>query len=806
MVYTLQALGVFTCLLLVACGGGGGGGSSSSGGPPAPPPAAGSFTLSTSTAAFRAPRLHDLPASQAVTMAVTGSGVAAVTAMTPAAQTAPWLVIEVTGSGPNYTITLRPNTTQLDIGTATTTVTVATSNAAGGVLASRDIQVSYEVYQGIVLTSMPAQSFVFGGVETANTSFGVNSYGRNYRVTSQVPWLTVPAGAQSGSVAVPVGVNVAALAPGTHFGSIIVTAANDPADTSETGVQVTIALPTLSMNSTSMLIGGEDGLGTSLSGSLDLSLNTGANSWPWAVQVQGFSVPAALTTPVTSGTVSATAATFTLGADRTQLRPGTYAATLHFTATIKGVAIARDVPLTINWESQRLVPRYDGLAFTSTATRVPTARQVVINDSRGRTGIPWTAVADAQWLHVSPASGVTGDTLTVTVTPGGLLTDSLYNGTIVLTSTDPGIERPEAIRVGLWKASTNPVNVSRQLTDLSGSWVTNPVEPWAYSISRKLVAQPGEPEGQAGGIIRVYHVFTGDLLATFPSGATHAGSMAISSDGTKLFVTDYGAPRTIAIDALSGAQLAIYPASQMAHTLFDERRGIAFLRMNGRPVVWPAFSPDSTVRTLPIDVETGQGLHLFSSGPGPVGEYGPRYGTVQAPSPDGQFLYVASVSQYAIVEPTQHYFSVLDGGPRIRAVAGQFYGHGDGVEDICVTADNRVWQSTGYMPMPAYDSHMENVVAAVAMPTTTLTGGIICGAHGRNYVSIREYNGDGTEDNIAMFSDSGALLGTYRHGSPGPLLTMHGMKLSGDGSRIVWARYSVLDNRAVDMLEISTPP
>jgi len=722
---------------------------------------------------------------------------------------ATWLVAEVTGVAPNYTITLRPNTTQRSLGTSNATVTVTTNNSAGAALVSHDIQVSYELYQGIAVTRPGTLPFVFGGPETSTAVFTVNSNGRNYTVQTLVPWLTVPSGQQSG-LSLPIGVDVATLAPGSYGGIVFFTAVDDPLDTVETSVELFISPPMLSTSTSAMVLGGDDGLGSSLSGSLDLSLNTAPNSWPWTVEVQGFSVPAALTTPVNSGTVGgASTPTFSLNADRSQLRPGTYTATLHFTTTIKGMPYTRDVPLTLNWESQRLVPRFDGLAFTSTPSRAPVARQVVINDSRGRTGIPWSAVADAQWLHVSPASGVTGDTLTVTVTPGGLLTDALYNGTIVLTSTSPSVERPEAIRVALWKSSTNPVKVSRLLPDLSASVVTNPVEPWAYTVSRYIPAQPGPggTDGQVGGIIRVYHVFTGDLLNTFQSGTAHPGSMTISSDGTRLFVTDYATPRTIELDALNGAQLASYPASQMEYAQYDEGRGIAFLRMNGRPVVWPAFTPASGgTAVLPIDVETGQGLHLFSSGPGPVGEYSPRYDTVQTPSPDGQFMYTSNVSPYAVLAPTQHYFSVLGGGPRIRAVAGQFYGHGDGVQDVCVTADNRVWQSTGYMPMPAYDSHLENVVASVAMPTNILTWGIVCGTYGRNYVIISEYNGNGAEDNIAMFTDSGALLGTYRHGPPSTLISTYGMRLSGDGSRIVWPMYGIVNNRAVDDLEIATPP
>ena len=89
---------------------------------------------------------------------------------------------------------------------------------------------------------------------------------------------------------------------------------------------------------------------------------------------------------------------------------------------------------------------------------------------------------------------------------------------------------------------------------------------------------------------------------------------------------------------------------------------------------------------------------------------------------------------------------------------------------------------------------------------STVFSGPVCGTYGRNYVIISEYNGNGAEDNIAIFTDSGTLLGTYRHGPPSTLISTYGMRLSGDGSRIVWPMYGTVNNRAVDDLEIATPP
>jgi hypothetical protein len=768
-----HVLSGLACMLLIACGGGGGGGGSSSSGgvnppPPPPPPAPGAFTLNSTTATFRAPRLRAIPARQDIALNVTGSGVASVGAAVPTTPAVTWLNIDVTGAAPNYTISLRPTTTNRPIGIATTTVTVGTANAAGTVLATRDIQVSYDVYQGITVTSTADnQAFVYGGAETSTASFTLDAQGRSYTVTSSDPWVAPPAGTRTGNGPVTLALDVGALTPGSHSATLYVISTTDPADLTTTFVQATVAAPTIGVSNTTLMLGGEDGLGATLAGAIGLTLNTGANAWPWSVQVQGFSVPAALSTPITSGTMSGTAgATFALTADRAQLRPGTYTGTLQFATTVKSLTFTRNVPLTLNWESQRLVPEYDGLSFYSNPARAAPARQIVIRDSRGRTGIPWSASSDSAWLHITPTSGVTGDVATVQVDGNGLAAESLYNGLIMLTSTNPSIERAETIRVGLWKGAAAPTTISRPLTFTSGSIVTSPVEPYLYSIARDYDPGAGGPtDPQVGGLIRVYHVFTGDLVRSFPSGTTHPGSMTISSDGTKLFVTDYGDTRTIELDALSGAQLTTHPAAQSQFATRDHRRGIVFLRMNGRPVVWPAFTAPS-LPTRPIDIESGQGLQAYVAA---GGTFSPRFDVQQVASLDGKFVYTSSGSGSGI-DPAAYYFSVLGGGPRLRSAAvGDLYVRSGNVLDMCVGRDNKVWHSGQFLPMLAYDSNLENVAATFTMPVQWRTGFLICGSHGRNYVTIGDSTGDGTEHNVAMFDDSGALLGTFRHGPAGEL-------------------------------------
>jgi hypothetical protein len=798
------------CMMLVACGGGGGGSSGGNNNPPPPPPpvATGAFNLSGSAVTFRAPRQLDIPASESFILTVTGSGVSSITATMPAAQAVSWLDITVSGTSPNYFVSFRPNTTNLPVGTATTTARVATLSAAGATLATRDVQISYEIYQGItVVMAAPDQNFVYGGVETATASILLNAQGRSYTVTSNDAFVTAPAGTLTGNGPIALGINVGALTVGEWFGTLRIAATADPADYVVTSVHAIISAPTLGVSNTTLLLGGDDGLGATLAGSLDLTLNTGANAWPWSVDVQGFAVPGALSTPVTSGNLSGnTGATFTLAADRAQLRPGTYNGTLHFTTTVKSFTFTRDIPLKLNWESQRLVPQYDGLSFYSGPSRAAPPRQIVIGDSRGRAGIAWSAVSDSSWLRITPTSGVTGDVATVEVNPSGLTTETFFNGHITLTSSNPSIERAETIRVGLWKGAAAAANISKPLTFTSGSIVASPVEPYVYSIARDYDPGPnGSADPQVGGLIRVYHVFTGELLRSFPSGTTKPGSMTISSDGTKLFVTDYAGPSTLELDALSGTPLATHPASTSEFALQDHRHGIEFMRMNGRPVVWPAFSPLQTP-VLPIDVETGAGLQPYTPVPGPGTPYSPRYDTFQAASPDGQYVYTASASSNAIIDTAHHYFSALDGGPRIRFVTGDIFARTATVADLCVGRDGKLWISSEFLPMPAYNANLETAVAFFTMPSQWRTGNLICGAHGRNYVTIMDSNGNGSEDNVAMFDDSGTWLGTFRHGPAGQLFKTFEFKLSGDGTRLIWPTFELVNRQLVDTLVITTVP
>ena len=283
--------------------------------------------------------------------------------------------------------------------------------------------------------------------------------------------------------------------------------------------------------------------------------------------------------------------------------------------------------------------------------------------------------------------------------------------------------------------------------------------------------------------------------ATFQSGTTHPGSMTISSDGTKLFVTDYATPRTIELDALNGAQLAIYPASQMEYAQYDERRGIAFLRMNGRPVVWPAFTPARRDCGVADRRRDRAGVASVTSGPRTAASI--RLATIRSrrASPDGQFMFTSQRLARMRFSRRRSTSSPCSAAGRTFAPSpDSSTGTRDGVQDACVTADNRVWQSTGYMPMPAYDSHLGKCggvgVDAHQHPHAGASSAAPMAATTSSSPRQRQRRPKTTSRCSPI---PGRCLGTYRHGPATHLDLTYGMRLSGDGSRIVWPMYGTVN-------------
>lgn len=222
-----------TFLVLVACGGGGGG---SNDGPGPQQSSQGDFTLSTNTISFNAVQGDPSPAPATLTAHLLDTRPAAFGAAYVAPQVQPsWLTVSITGTAPDFTVTLTPNTSAMAAGNTSVTLTLGTADSSGTTLRARTVQISLIVAPAPVLVAPAA--IVLGGANgksaaLASLQFSVSTdatlpWTATTATTSGVNWLGLSA--TSGQVsaagsAIDVIGNADALAAGVHTGTITLSA------------------------------------------------------------------------------------------------------------------------------------------------------------------------------------------------------------------------------------------------------------------------------------------------------------------------------------------------------------------------------------------------------------------------------------------------------------------------------------------------------------------------------------------------------------------------------------------------------
>lgn len=685
--------GVFVCLTLSACGGGGGGG----GGNEPPRPARGAFTLSSTNVSFAAKRLGLLPAMQNLAMQVTGPDVAAVgAAYRNGVVPADWLVVDIVGSHPNFTVRLRANTTNLPAGVVSTTVSLGTADSGGNILEYRDVSVTYTVNEGVVITS-PAinlNAIVGHSMDSVERTLNVSAVGKQWQISADVPWVTVTPSTTSGSGTAALTIDTSTLDAGMHRATVTAVNSADASDTSAVFVNLTMSAPTLTLSSTTLDFGGPSGLDMSEQG-LNFSLDTGTNAYPWTVSFTPDAGPAWLLLSQTSGNASEAATTLSLRPQPDALAKGTHSGLLRLTATVRDSVIAAEVPVTLRVDEQRLWASANGVAFASFPNRSVLTRSVRLFNSLDR-DISWVATSDHAWLAVTP-SGTGNDEVVLTASPDGLATDTQYLATVTVESTDAAVVNQETIRVGLWVGSEDPQDTT--VTVASRYVATNPVEPLVVSNNR-------------GSSIGMYNAYTGDLLRTLTLD-TDVGPMTFSSDGQTLFAVAADQSEAIAIDPSSGAVIRRYPYLPAQYT-HNELGPIAYARPSGRALLLTGSLGEI------FDVQTGEkfGLRLMGAGDLAVSRDGQRvYLQGMSSSPTSLFLNEirfssldpAGVSIVQWFERTGHDSPYLPGNGQDIALShddARLY-RANGAPYGFEVADPDTLMSYDYLPADAYPASVE---------------------------------------------------------------------------------------------------
>jgi hypothetical protein len=424
--------------------------------------------------------------------------------------------------------------------------------------------------------------------------------------------------------------------------------------------------------------------------------------------------------------------------------------------------------VTLNRSAEKLLVGSYGVAFSKFPSSSLLTRTVAVYDTDYTTTIPWTATSDSSWLTVTTGgttstNAATGN-LVLTANPAGLAVDQEYVATVTVSTSNGLISNQEKIRVGLWVGSADPVTVSfapPAPSDLRNvpAIAMDPVEPYAFLS-----------EGDSS--ILVYNVYTGALVTTYTNVGTSLGALAVSDDGSTLYVEDVPAGTVVPVNVENGAVGTPYNL----HTQLTNGEALAYGKVSDEPFLVSASG-------IGIDLTTGQ-LTL------------PIQGVVStvAISPDGYAVTAMDSGGFpSTLFSFRASYSSLTGNFNLTQTARGSSGMSSGA-DLAFAMDG-----SGNDLILAGNGAVNGIEEApwtggpwTVFPMPGAPGSLSVGWNGVIAAGIG-YS-DGTISDIYVFSASGTLLGSmYAPANPNPAgssLTGRTVRLSGDATRMSAITYS----------------
>jgi hypothetical protein len=468
-----------------------------------------------------------------------------------------------------------------------------------------------------------------------------------------------------------------------------------------------------------------------------LSVYTRSNAWPWTLA----GLPAWARASATSGTVSAAGSTVSITPDETRAAVGSTTVMLNAQVKVNGDTIDHGIPLTINRDQRKILPSTVGVAMVSTPGWSRLSRTVTVTDNFNQ-GAAWSAASDKSWLAVQRS----GATLTLTADPAALPSNATSYATVTLTPSDPGVQAPEKIRIGLWKGSANPAAM-RKFDDAYKRIAADPVRPLVYVHDE-------------GGTIDVFNVYTGEKTASVTLGDA-LGDMAVSPDGARLYVYRATLPGMVVVDLATlalAAPLPVGAGGQLARMLP--------IRPNGVEILVTSYG----------NYRAADGVRL-----GNVPVNYPERQTNSVASQDGKRVYlnaddvVSLAIDYSQTGNGSLFAARLDDPYRADVLRGG--------SDIATNADgSRVYVTGGgRRGCIDYDANLKPVGSLPA--TLGASSNVEVDSFGRIYCSTE--NNESAAD-VWVFSPGATLLNSFRfldRSTPG--LRGNGVVVSGDGMMLV---------------------
>jgi len=454
--------------------------------------------------------------------------------------------------------------------TANSTVTMwaAAVNGFGGGTGTiqQAITVTAPVPNPTLNVNPTSLSFAFttGGSTPLSQTIGVSSSGSalTYTVSASTAtggsWLTATgSGTTPGNISVSV--NPGSLATGTYNGTVSI--ASSGASNSPKTVPVTLtvtAAPTLNTSPTSLSFSYQVGGTTPAAQNVSLSSIGTALSYTAATSATWLLVtPASGSTP---GSLS-------VSVNSTGLAAGTY--TGNITVTSAGASNnPKTIPVTLTVTAAplpNLTASPLNLSFSYQSGGAAPAAQNVSLSSSG-SALNYSAATSAAWLMVTPASGTTAGSLSVSVNPTGLAAGT-YTGNVTVTSSGAS-NSPQKITVTLDVTAAPSSGMSLNITpgSLSFSYISGSTTPGIQNLS---IASSGTAlmftATASGGSWLTISLATGSTPTTMKVSANPTGLAVGTYNGT-ITITSSGAsnsPQTIpvqlVVSSTSSGRLKVWP-------------------------------------------------------------------------------------------------------------------------------------------------------------------------------------------------------------------------------------------------------
>ena len=471
-----------------------------------------SMTVAPASLAFNYLMGGAAPPVQSISISSNGSPLS----YTATASGGSWLAVSPASGTTPASLGVSINTAGLTAGSYTGSVSIASAGAANS---PQTVPVTLTVIPPN-LTVSPASltfSYQIGGTAPAAQSISIGSNGSalSYTVAaSGGTWLSVtPAsGTTPGSASVLV--NTAGLAVGTYTGSVTITAAGSGNSPQTVPVSLTVASPGLLV--TPMTLSFTYQLGGVIPPAQTFSVASNTSALSFTASASGGSwltaLPVYNTTP---GTVNVSITPLGLAVGNyggvviiasSGAGNSPQIVTVNLTVTAAGLPALTATPtsLAFNYQTGGTAPAAQSVAIGSSGS----ALNYTISTSGGT------------WLSVTPASGTTPGSASVSVNTTGLAAGS-YNGSVTLAATGAG-NTPLTVPVTL-TVTAAATNLTATPTSLAFNFQTGGTAPAAQSVAI----------GSSGSALN-YTISPsgGTWLSATPTSGTTPGSVSVSVNTT----------------------------------------------------------------------------------------------------------------------------------------------------------------------------------------------------------------------------------------------------------------------------------